>query len=268
MEVAMSEVTSRYPVGTPSWADLMTSDREAAVDFYRAVFGWDVEVGPEETGFYTTCLVRGLPVAGIGQQPPGQQAFPVAWTTYFAVDDLDGTVDKIKNAGGTVLMDPMAIMEEGRMAVAADPTGAVFGMWEPGRMLGARIVNEPGALCWNELVTRSPETAKEFYRTVFGHGMERMEGDFDYTQLKVGDRMVAGLMGMGDDFPADTPPHWRVYFGVAETDATVAKITEKGGAVLDGPHDSPFGRWATVRDPQGAAFCVITVPPEQPGQAT
>jgi uncharacterized protein len=268
MEAAMSEVTSRYTEGTPSWADLMSSDREAAVDFYRAVFGWDVTVGPEETGYYTIATVRGLSVAGIGEQPPGQQGFPVAWTSYFSVDDLDGAVDKIKNAGGTVLMDPMDIMDQGRMAIAADPTGAVFGMWQPGEMLGAQLVNEPGAMCWNELHTRSPETAKEFYRTVFGHGLERMEGDLDYTEVQVGGRTVAGLMGMSDQAPADMPSHWRVYFAVDDTDATLAKVTDKGGTVLDGPYDSPFGRFATVRDPQGAVFSVLTMPPEQPGQGS
>jgi predicted enzyme related to lactoylglutathione lyase len=164
----MPEISSKYANGTPAWIDLMASDREAAVDFYRQLFGWDIEVGPPETGHYTMCSVRGLPVAGIGGQPPGEQQFPVAWTTYLSVDDLDATAEKVKNAGGTVLTGPMDVMDQGRLAVGQDPTGAVFGMWQPGLHIGARLVNEPGGPCWNEVLTRDAAAAKEFYRAVLG----------------------------------------------------------------------------------------------------
>lgn len=257
----MSEVTSPPRNGTPSWMDLMTTDREAALAFYGPVLGWEFQVGSPESGYYTMATVNGLTVAGIGQQQPDAQGAPAAWTTYIAVDDVDATVDKVKNAGGTVLMDPMDVFTEGRMAIAADPTGAVFGMWQAGDTYGARLVNEPGAQCWNEAVTRDPATAAEFYRAVFGYEVDRMPGDFEYLTLRLGDDVVAGVMGVGDRFPAETPAHWVGYFAVADADATAQALTRAGGRVLDGPSDSEFGRMATVSDPQGAVFSIIALAP-------
>jgi predicted enzyme related to lactoylglutathione lyase len=246
--------------------DLMTSDREGAMRFYGALFGWDFEVGPPETGYYTMCLLQGDPVAGIGEQQPDQPG-PVAWTTYLAVDDLDKTCTTVTEHGGKILMPPLDVMDQGRMAIAADPTGAVFGMWQAGKHTGARRVNEPGAMCWNEVVTRDPETAGTFYADVFGYELEKMESGpgFDYTTFKVDGRTVAGMLGMGEDFPADVPPHWHGYFGTADPEEAAGKVRDNGGTVTRGPFDSPYGRIVVIQDPQGAVVSLITVESGTPG---
>jgi predicted enzyme related to lactoylglutathione lyase len=263
----MSEIKSPYPNGTPSWNDLLTSDREAAVRFYGAVLGWEFQVGPPESGYYTMCEVRGLPVAGIGQQPPDDPGSPVAWTTYLAVDDVDATLDRVKSAGGSVLMDPLDVFTEGRMAIAADPAGAAFGMWQPGNHYGARLVDEPGAPCWHEVLTRDQDAAKEFYRTVFGLQPHPLRADVDYTELRLGDRVVAGMMGLGEGAAAEQPSHWMRYFAVPDTDAAVQAAQAQGGQLVTGPADSDFGRMAVLSDPQGAVFSVIRLSPPPPGEA-
>jgi hypothetical protein len=266
----MSEVSSPYPNGTPAWVDLMTSDREAATRFYRGLFGWEFNVGGPETGFYSQGLVRGLPVAGIGEAPPpeaGGQQFPTAWTTYIAVDDCDAACERARAAGGQVVMEPMDVMEEGRMAMLTDPTGAIVGLWQAGRHLGARVVNEPNTLSWNELTTRDPAQATEFLKQVFGYELQQLPAppdtpEFNYTVLKLNGRGVGGVLGMGSDWPGDVQPQWMTYFTVADADDQAAIVKELGGEVTNGPFDSPFGRIAVIRDPQGAVFSIIQTPEE------
>lgn len=256
-------VVTSYVNGTPSWMDLMTSDREAAMRFYGALFGWQFEVGPPEAGHYTTCRVDEDPVAGIGERPADAQ-YPVAWTTYLAVDDIDKTCASVTEHGGQLLMEPMDVMEEGRMAMAADPTGAVFGMWQAGRHTGARRVNEPGAMCWNEVSTRDTSTAARFYADVFGLGLEKMAGDFDYTMLQVAGRTIGGVYDPGDMLPPEVPAHWMGYFAVEDADAAVARVTDNGGIVVSPPTDTPYGRIAVVRDPQGAVLSIMKLAEDMP----
>ena len=254
----MPQVTS-YAPGAPCWVDLATSDPEGARRFYGGLFGWELEIGPPETGRYTQAKVRGLPVAGLGGEPkPDGQ--PVAWTTYIATDGVDDAVKRITENAGTVTMGPMDVMDQGRMAIAMDPTGAVFGLWQPGGHVGALLVNEPGTVCWNELMTRDLGAARRFYSAVFGYGWEDVdtgEGGPPYATFAVGDRPLGGAMQMGDEFPAGTPSHWMVDFAVGDTDATVAKAEQLGGEVTMAATDSPYGRFASLRDPQGAYFSVI-----------
>ncbi|MGH3342608.1 MAG: VOC family protein [Carbonactinosporaceae bacterium] len=256
----MSEV-SAYPEGTPCWVDLGADDREAAMKFYGGLFGWEFEVGPQETGHYTTCLLRGLSVAGIGERPradDGTPLAPVAWTTFLACVDADAAAARSAQAGGTVVMGPMDILDQGRLAVVEDPTGAVFGMWEPRKHSGARVVNEPGSLCWNEVATRDHEAAAAFYRAVFGYELAPMEmPGLAYSTLKVAGRSVAGILRMDASWPDDVPPHWMTYFDVADADVTVPAVRDLGGEVIRGPHDSPYGRLAVISDPQGAVFSII-----------
>ncbi|MGH3329179.1 MAG: VOC family protein [Streptomycetales bacterium] len=256
----MSEVWS-YPAGTPCWVDLGADDREAAMKFYGGLFGWEFEVGPPELGHHTMCLLRGLPAAGIGERPradDGTPLAPVAWTTFLATDDVDAAAARSAEAGGTVVMGPMDIVEEGRMAVVEDSTGAVFGLWEAHKHSGARIVNEPGALCWNEVATRDHEGAGEFYRTLFGYQLAPLDMPGpSYSTLEVAGRSVAGILGMNASWPDAIPPHWMAYFDVADADVTVPLVRDLGGEVLRGPHDSPYGRLAVINDPQGAVFSII-----------
>ncbi|WP_406281462.1 VOC family protein [Embleya sp. NBC_00896] len=257
----MSEWTSRYPTGVPCWVDLGVPDVEAGLAFYRALFGWEGEIGPAELGHYTTCTLRGLPVAGMMGRMPGQEG-PPAWTTYLAADDADAIVRKVTEAGGTVVSPAMDVMTFGRMAVAADPTGGVFGVWQAGDHNGAGVVDEPGAVVWNELYTPDSARAKRFYAAVFGFGYEDMsDADFDYATFHVEGTLRGGVAGVADG----PPPHWATYFAVGDADETVDRVDSLGGEVLRGPEESPYGRVAAVQDPQGALFNVIAVASDPDG---
>jgi predicted enzyme related to lactoylglutathione lyase len=156
----------------------------------------------------------------------------------------------------------MDVMDVGRMAAFIDPTGAFCSIWQPGTHPGAALVNEPNTLCWNELNTRDVDTAKEFYSTVFGvttHTSD-MEG-MTYTEVKVADASIAGIMAMPEQVPAQVPAHWLSYFAVEDTDATVAKAESLGASVMMPPTDIPPGRFAVLTDPHGAAFAVIKMNP-------
>ncbi len=256
----MPEVTAPYAPGTPCWADLAAPDQRAALDFYAELFGWSGEPGPPETGGYAVCTLRGLPVAGIGQTPPvgeGQPTPPTAWTTYLASADADATAAAITENGGRVLMPVTDVMTAGRMLVAADPTGAVFGGWQPVEFIGAQVVNEPGAMVWNELNTSDPGAAAAFYRSALGLESAPMEQVPGYYALTVGGRPVGGMQPLGEALPPDTPSHWLTYFSVADTDSTVAAVARAGGSVLQPAFDMSAGRMAVVSDPQGGTFAVI-----------
>lgn len=258
----MPQVTSYQP-GTPSWVDLGTTDTEAARSFYGRLFGWDFEVGGPETGGYTMCRLRGLSVAGIWELMPEMtaQGIPPNWMTYFSTNDLDGTVKRINDSGGTLMDGPMDIREQGRMAIATDPTGAVFGLWEPAAHIGAEMVNEPGSLVWNELMTRDRAAALAFYVELFGYTTEEMDmgEEGPYVVLKVDDRPIGGLMAMPSDMPDGVPPFWGTCFAVADADAWVQQAKAAGATVTYGPEDSPYGRFAVLMDPLGAGFSVMGV---------
>jgi predicted enzyme related to lactoylglutathione lyase len=254
----MAEVSSYQP-GTPSWVDLMSRDPAASRRFYGELFGWELELGGPESGNYAMCRLRGKPVAGIGGEP-APEGLPTAWTTYFATDDVDAAIERISGNGGRINMPPVDIGAEGRMAVAADPTGAVFGVWRAGNHFGAALVNEPGAISWNELATRDLDAARRFYSAVFGHGWEDVdtgEAGPPYATFSVDGRAVGGAMQMTADWPAEVPSHWAPYFAVADPDDAVKRAVDLGAQVTLPPTDSPYGRFALLRDPQGAVFDVI-----------
>jgi predicted enzyme related to lactoylglutathione lyase len=252
----MPEVTAPYTAGTPCWVDLMVPDQQAGLDFYRDLFGWQGEPGPPETGGYAVCTFRGLPVAGIG--PTMDPATPTVWTTYLATDDADATVAAVGKAGGQVMMPPMDVMTLGRMCVAVDPAGAVFGIWEHKDFFGAQLVNEPGALAWNECNSRDSAASAAFYKAAFGVGVETLPGEMEYRTLQVGGRPVGGINTMTEPpFTADVPSHWLTYFCVDDTSSTVDAAVKRGGDVMMPPADTPFGRMSVLRDPWGAVFAVI-----------
>ena len=251
----MSEATSHAP-GIPSWVDLGSPDAEGSKRFYSSLFGWEANTIPDAGG-YTVMTLRGKNVAGISPPPPGAPG-PPGWMTYIATADADATAGKVKSAGGTVLMEPMEVMTAGRMAVFTDPSGAVFSTWQAGDHTGSELVNEPGTVCWNELQTRDPDGAKRFYGAVFGWGAHTHEGPIAYTEWQQDGRSMAGMMPMGADIPAQVPPHWVVYFGAADCDASTARAAELGGTVVVPPMDIQDGlRFSVVADPQGAVFGVL-----------
>ena len=253
-----------YEQGVPAWVDLGTSDPEAARAFYTGLFGWEFEIDPDpQFGGYAQAMLRGKRVAGLGGRP--DESMPVVWTTYFAVDDVDKVAEAVTEQGGSVLLAPMSIADQGRMAIASDPTGAVFGLWQAGVHAGAQLVNEPGTLNWNELVTPDLDTATRFYSAVLGGSWEDAGSpDGVYKLFQVGGRPVAGAMPPPPGME-DMPPHWNVYFTVADIEAAVDRIRELGGQVYGEVMPTPQGPFAVAADPQGGMFLVIQTPPESQG---
>jgi uncharacterized protein len=252
-----------YAPGTPSWIELSSPDTDAAAQFYGELMGWSAtEPGAPETGGYRMFQQDGKNIGGL--MATMQEGQPTAWATYVSVTDAQETADKVAGSGGTVLVEPMDVMDIGRMAVFADPPGAVFGVWQPKTFAGADLVNEPNSLCWNELLTRDTDAGKAFYPAVFGWvaGRPEFEGAPEtYTVWELDGKPVGGMMQMTEDFPPEVPPHWGVCFAVADCEATTAKARELGSTVTVEPMDMPIGRFAGFIDPQGASFTVMQPAP-------
>src|SRR4051812_45693550 len=205
-----------YPEGTPCWVDLSSPDRDASARFYGELFGWIVS---GETDGYRMFTRDGMEVADLGPAQPGQ---PPAWNTYVAVEDVDATREKVEAAGGTTVMGPLQVMDAGAMAIFTDAAGdAFFAVWQADRHRGARLVNAPGALTMNELDTRDFEAATRFYGQVFGWDVAPVEVDgvVQYGGFRLADRLVAGILPMGEAFPPQVPAHWIPYFGIGDLDA-------------------------------------------------
>jgi predicted enzyme related to lactoylglutathione lyase len=251
--------TAPWPTGTPCWVDLSVPDVDAAKEFYAAVFGWTYLDLGEEFGHYQMCQRDGHSAAGIGpQQSPDQ---PPAWMTYLASDAVDDTAQKITENGGTVLAGPFDVPRAGRMCIALDSQGAAFGVWQATKGIGAEIYNEPGSLVWNEAAETDADAARKFYAAVFGYSYQPVEGTGgEYTTFHREGEPLGGIGGLGNR-PPETPPHWMSYFTVADTDAALAAAIERGATVLGEPADTPYGRMASITDPQGATFSVIGVTP-------
>lgn len=253
----MTEAAARRTPGTPCWVSLIVHGLDTTQNFYAELFGWEFGPGPEQLGPYVRALIDGEEVAGIGQLSPDRH-LPIAWTTYLATDDADLTAEAIRACGGTVGVGPLDAGDAGRMAIASDPGGAVFGIWQAGRHVGTSTVGAPGMPVWNELVTRETATVAKFYQAVFGYATEAVvSADFDYQTLHLDGRPVASLHGVGHGLPRDRGPHWMTYFEVADTDEAAQQVVELGGHILQAPREGASGRVATVADPEGAAFTIV-----------
>ena len=273
----------RYIPGVPCWIDTTQPDPDAAAAFYGGLFGWELEdaMPPGFPGRYYIGRIRGGDVAAVGSQPEGEEQ-PATWNTYVWVADADETAAKVSAAGGTVLVEPAAVgADSGRMAMFADPAGAAFCAWEPNTHRGATVVNEHGALNFNNLNTRDVEGAASFYGAVFGWDvldvggapMWALDGYGDFLEQRTpGMRENMASMGAPPRFEDvvasinpirdDTPAHWGVTFGVDDADAIAARATELGGRVLVPPFDAPWVRMTIVSDPQGATFTASKFAPE------
>ncbi len=250
-----------YAHGTPSWLDLSSSDPGASRAFYGGLFGWDFEENPTDGGgSYIMATKGGKSVAGIMQQAPEQAetGIPPMWNSYVTVDDVEEATARAEEAGGSVMMAAMDVMDAGRMAVIVDPTGGVLCLWQAKEHIGAEVVNEHGALTWTELMTADVDAAAAFYGSVLGWGTESMDmGEAGtYTLFTNGSEQIAGAMNPPMD---GIPTHWGVYFAVDDCDATVAAAEGLGATVLNPAMDGPPGRWAVLADPSGASFSVIAL---------
>ncbi len=257
---------SKHTPGTFCWVELGTTDQDAAKKFYSELFGWSVNdfpMGPE--GVYTMFQLKGRDVAAAYKLGEEQLSLgiPPNWGLYVSVEDADASAKAIAEAGGSLMVEPFDVFEFGRMAVAKDPTGAIFSIWQARNHIGVGIVNELNTMCWQELATRDLDTAKKFYSTVFGWDPQTKEDDgMRYTEvhLKNDDAKPMAFAGMYLMMPQmeGVPPHWIPYFAVSDCDATVEKAKSLGGQIHVPPMDIPnVGRFSMMTDPQGAAFSVI-----------
>ena len=252
----MSQRTS-YRQGTPNWADLQTTDPDAAKSFYAELFGWSYDEQPMDGGSYCMAVVGDGVAAAIAPQSPEMRAAgaPPTWNTFLAVDDVDAATGRVEAAGGQVLMAPFDVQTEGRMAFVADPTGAQVLWWQADQHIGATVVNEPGAVIWNELVTDDKDAALGFYDAVLGVGsMTSQLGDLPYTGITVDGELIGGTADARDG----EANHWRVYFNVDSAPAAAKRVVELGGSIVDEPFDAPIGTFAVLRDPQGGVFGVFS----------
>jgi predicted enzyme related to lactoylglutathione lyase len=265
-----------YIPGVPCWADTSQPDPEAAAEFYGGLFGWELEdVMPEGSDAkYFTASLDGAAVAAVGSIPEAAPQMAM-WNTYISVESADDAASKVSDAGGSVIMEPFDVMDAGRMAVCADPEGAVFCVWQAKEAPGSQIVNEPGTVNFNALNTRDAAAAKAFYGKIFGwttlalgggaemwtlpgYGdhLEQLDPGLRERVAEVGgpegfEDVVAAINPIGDDQP-DTPAHWSVTFATDDADATAAKAAELGGKVIAPPFDAPWVRMTVIADPQGA----------------
>jgi predicted enzyme related to lactoylglutathione lyase len=257
----MPTTTTHPPTGAPIWLDLLTSDQDRAAAFYGQLFGWSVEDPAEdgrEYGGYRNLTKDGVRIAGVMGQHPGSP-IPDTWSIYLATPDAKQTLDLAEANGGTVLLAAQDVHDLGRFAMVQDPTGAAIGLWEPGTHRGFGLTQEPGSPCWFELFTRDHRAAVRFYEQVFAWPVEVVSDtdELRYATYGGGDQQRAGIMDASAFLPEGVPAHWSVYLGAASADATCELARSLGGAVVDPPQDTPYGRLATLADPTGAVFKII-----------
>lgn len=247
-----------YVPGTFCWSDLTTPDQDGAKAFYGSLFGWTAEDMPVGDGVvYSMMSHRGKHVAAISPQRSAEReaGAPPTWNSYVSVVDAEAIVERAKELGGTAMGPAFDVMDAGRMAVLQDPVGAVFMVWQPGRVHGAELVTEVGALVWNELASTDMDAATSFYGGLFGWTFAPFDvGPAPYSVI-----MNAGRSNGGIAVPAEpVPPCWLPYFGAPEIDAAVAKVEDLGGTRRIGPMELPMAKVALVVDPQGAAFWIYS----------
>ncbi|MGA2531250.1 MAG: VOC family protein [Acidimicrobiales bacterium] len=245
------------PTGSPCWVDLWTSDVEGSRRFYSELFGWKAEDPSPEFGGYFMFTRDGVPVAG-GMGDMGDMKADNTWKVFLETDDLAKALETSESLGAQVIAPAMAVADLGSQAVLVDPTGAVFGAWQPGTFPGFTVFGEHGALSWCELLTREYEKAVEFYRASFGWDTATVSDtdEFRYTTLhhETGEAELAGIMDAAGFLPEAIPSHWSIFWEVDELDAAVAKLIALGGSVVSEARDTPYGRLGGVTDPTGAQF--------------
>ncbi len=251
--------TDRAGLGQPCWVSLLTADLAAAQDFYSAVLGWTFRSASLGEGF-SVAVSDGKPVAGISDAARSL-GVAASWTSYFAVDDADVVASRVRERGGTVAVGPLAV-GQGRVALAADPAGAVFGFWEGEHLTNWRI-GAGAAPAWLELRTRDAFAAAMFYGDIFEWAVDRpgrceVRYEDDAVTIQAGGQTIACLRGGAIEADPDPRirPRWHVYFRVDDVEKAVEAALGSGGAVVTEPTHSRVGREATLRDPEGGMFTV------------
>lgn len=247
----MTDKTGYLP-GEPIWADLGTPDFDASLAFYGALFGWSAEKGPAEFGGYASFEKDGKKVAGVGPLMSDEQ--PPSWTSYLCTDDSDKTAALVAEAGGTVIVAPMAVADLGTMCVFIDAAGAAFGTWQPGVHTGAELIDAEGTFTWTELSTRDQATAQSFYERVFGWTAKSADG---YTEFQLSGTSVTGCMDMPEMVPAEVPSYWMPYFAASDPAAKAKEAAGLGGTVVLPLTEFGGGRFCVVQDPHGATFGLL-----------
>lgn len=247
-----------HPPGVFCWSELATKDAKAAVDFYAALFGWTVSESPTDNGPYYMFHIDGDEVGAAYDSRPEEG--PPHWNSYVSVASADESASLATELGGTVVAAPFDVFDFGRMAVLRDPTGAFVNIWQAKNHIGAKRKNEPATLCWNELATANTDGAEKFYTSLFGWSAKKGTAPpGEYTEFYNKGEAIGGMMRIQPEW-GNVPPHWLPYFAVVDCDASADRATEEGGALQVPPTDIPgVGRFAVVRDPQGAAFAIIAL---------
>jgi predicted enzyme related to lactoylglutathione lyase len=258
-----------YEPGTFSWIELSTTDTDGAKQFYGKLFGWEPEDNPIPAeaggGVYTMLRLNGETVAALYEQMKDQRdaGIPPNWFSYITVGDADAASARAKELGGSIHAGPFDVMTQGRMAVIADPTGAVFGIWQARDSIGATLVNDPGCLTMNELSTNDVDAAARFYGDLFGWNVEALDTHGGPPYWAIRHQGAAGGLNGGmrelapEQSAAGVPPHWMPYFTVASLDEAIATAADGGGSAVAGPIDIPAGRFAVLQDPQRAFFAIF-----------
>lgn len=248
----MSVRDQPWPEGTPSFAELTAPDLDAAEAFYGPLLGWTFDRAPASMNHYTTALLNGRVAAALNPPIPGS-GDTAGWLTHLSTGDATAAAARASAAGAQIVVAPMPVMEFGSLAVIIDPLGAVVALWQANRTIGAQVVNEPGAMIWNEHMSANLPAAQDFYRTLFGYHYDDMSAPgFEYATFDTGDRELGG-MGGGSEIA-----RWVVTFAVADTDAAVAKALDLGGSVHHPPEDTPYGRIAGIAGPFGERFYLMS----------
>ncbi len=254
----------KHAPGSFNWLELGTTDQAAAKQFYSALLGWqaqDVPMGPN--GTYTIFLLDGRPAAACFTIRPEEQV-PPYWGLYIATENADQTAARAVELGATLVHAPFDVSTFGRMAVIKDPTGAIFSVWQAKTHPGIGITGENGTLCWADFNTPDRDRAKRFYEQLFGWGFDlgtdqsgNAKPAGSYLHIKNAGVHIGGIPP--ESFrDKNAPPHWLLYFQIADCDASTTKAQELGARVYMPPISINANlRLSILADPQGAVFALF-----------
>ena len=254
----MAERVDRWPAGAPCWVDLMVSDLGRSQDFYARVLGWEFTPSDPEHGGYCNALVDGEPVAGLSPALPDMEDDPHAWAVYLSSEDIAATARAAVGAGGRPLFEPMEVDALGTMGVWVDPTGAAFGVWQPGEHTGFSVVGGHGTVAWCDLLTTDQPAAEKYYAEVFGYTYQDVGTRLQaYAQFTVPgmDHSAGGIGVLPPDLP-ETPPMWWACFEVDDAGAAAQRVLAAGGALLQEPQEFGYGELLVAAGPDGERFAM------------